>query len=84
MWSTLNSILADSLVNSLNPHWVSFVLIPQTMVLMNPNTAETNLLCSLRSTFDYCYMCLREPTTMISGWLTLLWMESICFMSLPS
>ena len=50
MWIVWNKILAESAVNSLNPHWVSFVFTPHTIVLINPNTLDTSFLWNLRST----------------------------------
>lgn len=66
----LNSILADSLVKSLNPHWVSSDFTPHTTFLIKPKTADTSFRWNFRSTFDYSSRWLRDPTTIISGWPT--------------
>lgn len=84
MWRTLNNTLDDYFVNSLNPHWVSYVLTPHIIFFMNPNTADTILRCNLRYTFDYYYRCLREPTTMMRGCFTFYSISSILVYILPN
>lgn len=59
----LNNTFAVSLVNSLKPHWVSFVLMPKTTPMRVLKTKDTNLLWSLRCTFPSSYSTLLEPTT---------------------
>lgn len=53
MWRILKSMPADYFVKSLNPHWVSFVFTPHTMLLMNPKTPEINYRWNFLYTFDY-------------------------------
>lgn len=67
MWSTSNNCFADYFVNSLNPHWVSSVLIPHTTFFTKPKTADTIFLWNFLSTLAYYSKCLRDPTIIISG-----------------
>ncbi len=80
----MNNTRDDYFVNNLNPHWVSYVFTPHIIFFMNPNTADTILRCIFRYTFDYYSRCLREPTTMIRGCLTLFYISSIFLYILPN
>lgn len=68
MCKVSNKILADYLVNSLNPHWVSWVFIPKRTVMTNLNTALMNRRWNFRWTLPYYYMWRLEPTVITKGW----------------
>ena len=72
MCKVWKSNLADYFVNSLNPHWVSFVLIPNRTVIISLNTALINLRWNFLYTFPYYYIWRLDPTTIASGWLLVL------------
>lgn len=61
----LNKSWADSLVKSLNPHWVSLLLIPRSKVIIILKTKEMNWRYHFLSTFPYSYNLL-DPTTITS------------------
>ena len=74
-WRVSKSLLADSLVKSLNPHWVSLVWIPQIIVIRNLKTAAINFLINFLSTLFYSLRWCLEPTTITKGW----WNSSCSF-----
>jgi hypothetical protein len=69
MCKVWKSCLADYFVNSLNPHWVSFVLIPNNTVIISLKTPLMNLRWNFLYTFPYYYRWRLDPTTIASGWL---------------
>lgn len=68
IWSVSKSCFAAYLVNSLNPHWVSWVFMPNNTVMINLKTALTNLLWNFLWTLPSSSKCLLEPTTIAKGW----------------
>lgn len=64
----LNNSWDASFVKSLNPHWVSLLLIPSKKVITPLKTADMNFRCHFRSTLPYS-LSLRDPTTITSGLL---------------
>lgn len=83
-WRVSKSLLADSFVKSLNPHWVSFVLIPQIIVMRNLKTPAMNFLINFLSTLFYSLKWCLEPTTMIKGWWNSACNYSIFFFTLSN
>ncbi len=68
MCKVSKSCLADYFVNSLNPHWVSWVLMPNKTVMMNLKTALMNRLWNFLWTLPSSYICLLDPTVIAKGW----------------
>lgn len=70
MWSVWKRIEADSLVNSLNPHCVSLVEMPNKRVMISLKTDEMSFLYHFLQTLLYScsQRCLLEPTTIAKGW----------------
>jgi len=64
-----NSNFAPYFVNSLNPHWVSLVLIPKSTVMIALKKNDTNCLWNFLYTFPLYYTLL-EPTTIFRLYLS--------------